>query len=303
MIPRAEVWWRAFDGDTFHRLGEPSVQRTGVVHDRHQVATTLKGHDGQPLAYVVHDASLLDDQRFARAVSSAVALIADRQRLADQVQAQLAEVRASRTRILEAASAERARLERDLHDGSQQRLVGLALQLRMARSAVDSAQAPALAEALDIAAKELAEALADLRELARGIHPAALTDGGLHAALPLLAGRTPIPTSIEIDFVGRLDPIAESTLYFVAAESLTNVAKHAAADNARVTLEEHSGHAVLTVWDDGVGGADESVGTGLRGLRDRLETLNGSLHVASNPDTGTTLVARVPLGGAGDRHG
>jgi signal transduction histidine kinase len=292
--PGVELWWSVAGRGGFARSARPEDVRVSIEPGRDQVVTVLHANDGDALGLLRHDASLLDDDRFATSVRSAVRLIADHDRLAAQVRDQLDEVRASRSRILAAAASERARLERDLHDGSQQRLVGLALQLRMAQAIVDEDQSPALAQALALATKELAEAIADLRELARGIHPVALTDGGLPAALPLLADRTPIPATISIEIEARLAPEIESTLYFVAAEALTNVVKHADAHSCTVDLRHADGAAVLTVTDDGRGGAEGRSGGGLLGLRDRVEAVGGSLSIVSDPDRGTSLIAAVP---------
>jgi signal transduction histidine kinase len=296
--PELEIWWWDPETRSFHRSADPGDRRSSVDPGRHQVTTPLR-RNGHLLALLCHDASVLDDARFSGAIAAAVGLIADHERLGAQVREQLVEVRASRTRILEAAAAERARLERDLHDSSQQRLVGLALQLRMARQIVDSDAAPELAAALDVAAKELAEALAELRELARGIHPAALTDGGLRAAVPMLADRCPIPVVIDIELGTRPNSMVESTLYFVVSEALANVAKHAGATSVTVSVREADGRVELRVADDGAGGADVRGGTGLRGLRDRVETLGGDMAVSSPPGGGTVLVAAVPSDPAG----
>lgn len=293
--PGLELWWRVDGTESFARAEAPDEHRTEVEPDRHEVVTVLHGTDQEVIGLLCHDAVLLDDDRFAGAVRSAVGLIGDHDRLTARVRDQLTEVRASRARILAAAAAERTRLERDLHDGSQQRLVGLALQLRMARGIVDDQAAPELAATLDLATKELAEAIADLRELARGIHPVALTDGGLRAALPLLADRTPIPATIDIRIAERLSATTESTLYFVASEALANLAKHSDASSCTVELRVIDDAAVLTVTDDGDGGAEEVVGGGLHGLRDRVEALGGSLRVSSRPGHGTTLAASIPI--------
>jgi signal transduction histidine kinase len=224
----------------------------------------------------------------------ATVLEAENERLYAELRARVEELRASRQRIVEAGVAERRRIERDLHDGAQQRLVSLALALRMARAKVDS-DPSAAAELLDGASEELELALAELRELARGIHPAVLSDRGLGAALEALASRAPLPVEIADDGVGEEMPdTVESAAYFVVAEALTNVAKYASANGARVSVERVDGIVEVTVVDDGVGGADPVRGTGLRGLSDRLAALDGELDVESPAGEGTTVRARIP---------
>jgi signal transduction histidine kinase len=190
---------------------------------------------------------------------------------------------------------ERRRLERDLHDGAQQRLVSLSLQLGLARSRVDSDPAAA-GRLLDAARDELNQALAELRELARGIHPAILTDRGLDAALVALADRAPVRVALDETPSERLPGAIEAAAYFVVAESLTNVAKYAGAAEAHVSVSRHNGHAVVEVRDDGIGGADAAHGTGLSGLSDRLAVLDGRLEVHSPPGEGTLVRATIPCG-------
>jgi signal transduction histidine kinase len=197
----------------------------------------------------------------------------------------------SRARIVEAADDARRRIERDLHDGAQQRLVALAVSLQLvARSAE-----PATAMALQGCIEDLRTALAELRELARGLHPVVLTERGLPAALQGLAARSPVPVALDADLAGRLPPAHEAALYFVAAEALTNVAKYAKASAAEVTLHGDDRWAEIAVADDGVGGARAEDGTGLRGLADRVEALGGRLTLASARGHGTTVRARVPI--------
>jgi signal transduction histidine kinase len=203
------------------------------------------------------------------------------------------ELTASRARIVRAGDDERQRLERNLHDGAQQRLVALSLSLRLAQSKLaDPASARAI---LDAASEELARALEELRELARGIHPAILSDRGLVPALEALAARAPVPVTLGDLEPDRLPPDVEAAAYYVVAESLTNVAKYAGATAARVRVERRNGVAVVEVADDGVGGADPSLGTGLRGLADRVEALDGHLSVTSSAGRGTTVRAEIPL--------
>jgi signal transduction histidine kinase len=202
------------------------------------------------------------------------------------------ELRASRARIVEAGTAERRRLERDLHDGAQSRLVALALLLRSARSRAGD---PKLAELLDQAQEELQTSLAELRELARGIHPAVLTDRGLEPALEALTARAPVPVTLEVEGAGRLPEPVESAAYFVVSEALANVAKYAQATQAAVAVRQVNGSVTVDVSDDGVGGADAAAGSGLRGLADRLAALDGTLSLDSPTGRGTRLHAVIPV--------
>jgi PAS domain S-box-containing protein len=208
-------------------------------------------------------------------------------------QARTEELRASRIRIVEAADAARRKIERDLHDGAQQRLVSLALDVRLARSRVrmDPESAEPFLERLG---QELAEASAELRELARGIHPAVLTERGLAAAVEALASRATVPVEIDELPAERLPPAVEATAYFTIAEALTNVAKYAQATHATVRVARENGAVVVEVADDGVGGASPENGSGLSGLTDRVGACEGSLSVTSPPGKGTRVRAVLP---------
>ncbi len=203
------------------------------------------------------------------------------------------ELAASRMRIVEASDAERRRLERNLHDGAQQRLVATSLSVRMAARRVTDD--PALRAMLDGAGDELLLALEELRELARGLHPAVLSDHGLYAAVEAVAERAPLPVTVDVPVDERLPETVEAAAYFVVCEALTNVAKYAHASAARVRVERSDGHATVEVVDDGVGGADERGGSGLRGLADRVEALGGRLVVTSPVGEGTAVRARLPV--------
>lgn len=204
------------------------------------------------------------------------------------------EIRASRARIVSAADNARRRLERDLHDGAQQRLVALSVLLRLAKSKLGEGDVEP-AQLLTQAGDELALALAELRELARGIHPAILTDRGLGPALEALVARTPVPVLLDVPTEAELPPPVEAAAYFVVAEALTNIAKYAHAKTASVDVAVHDGAVSVTVTDDGVGGADPDAGTGLRGLADRVASLDGSLTVEAEPGGGTCVRATIPL--------
>jgi signal transduction histidine kinase len=209
------------------------------------------------------------------------------------VRRQADELRASRARIVEAGDAQRRRIERDLHDGAQQHLVALALSLRVARSQIEKDPDAAIAT-IDQAAEELSTATSELRELARGIHPAVLTDHGLAAALNALAGRSPVPVDMTDVLDARLCAEVESAAYFVVSEALTNVARYANAELVKVAVQRRNGTATVSVSDDGVGGAQISSGSGLRGIEDRVAALDGTLTIISKPGSGTTITAEMP---------
>jgi signal transduction histidine kinase len=256
-------------------------------------AVTEIERESVPVAAIVHDAALLDEPGLVRAAGAAAALALENERLEAELKARVAELQVSRAKVIEVGMAERRALERNLHDGAQQRLVALSLQLGLAKSKLRTD--PDIAERiLDGARNELASALEELRELARGIHPAILTDRGLGPALEALAGRAPVPVEIDAVPDGRMPMPVEAVAYFVVAESLTNMAKYADAEYASVRVLRENGYAVVEIEDNGIGGADPSAGTGLRGLADRLAALDGRLEVDSPPGVGTTVRARIP---------
>jgi signal transduction histidine kinase len=226
-------------------------------------------------------------------LSDAEVVAEENVRLDAELQARLDELRESRARIVEAGDLARRRLERDLHDGAQQRLVGLALDLRLARKQLADDPEEATRR-LDEAQAELALATDELRELARGIHPAVLTDRGLDAAVGALANRAPLPVEIEADLDGRLPEPVEAAAYFVVSEALTNVARHAEAGNAEVGIRRNDGRLLVEVRDDGRGGAHLR-GSGLRGLADRVNALDGDLEIISARGEGTLVRASIPV--------
>jgi signal transduction histidine kinase len=254
-------------------------------------ASTAIERDGAPLALVIHDEALTDERDLVRAVGAAAALTLENERLSAELRAQVEEVRASRARIVRAADEERRRLERDLHDGAQQRLVAVALNLRLAQ---DSTDPEAMRSVIAEASEELSEATAELREFARGIHPAVLTDRGLNFAVDALASRAPVPVEIRSMPAERLPPPVESTAYFVVAEALTNVARYSHATHAEVEVGRENGSVVVEIRDDGIGGADPGRGSGLRGLADRVGAVDGRLSVSSTPGAGTIVHAEFP---------
>ncbi len=255
-------------------------------------AWTAVERDGQRVAAIVHDAELDASQELVQAAAAAAALALDNERLKADLRARVEELRVSRVRIVEAADNARRRIERDLHDGAQQRLVALALDLRVLKARVRDK--PEAAAAVDDLSEKLQTALAELRDLARGIHPAILTDRGLGPAIEALAARSPMPVETHVDVDGRLSAAIEAAAYFTVAEGLTNVAKYGHATHASVTVERLGDEVLVAVDDDGVGGADVRHGTGLRGLEDRLAALDGTLFVDSPPGRGTHLRARIP---------
>jgi signal transduction histidine kinase len=247
---------------------------------------------GERIAAIGHDPSLADEPQLVRAAGGAVALAIENQRLSAALRARIEELRASRARIVEAGDAERRRLERDLHDGAQARLVALAIKLKLARRRADDH--PELAALLDESSAELQAGLDEVRELARGIHPAVLTDRGLEPALKSLALRAPLPVEIAGDVPADLPGPVAIAVYFVVAEALTNVAKYASAGRAIVDVSRTADGLRVEVDDDGVGGADAAAGSGLRGLADRVGALDGRLELHSPAGEGTRLRVLFP---------
>jgi signal transduction histidine kinase len=192
-----------------------------------------------------------------------------------------------------AGDAERRRIERALHDGAQQHLTGIAIRLEEARL-MAGIQPDGLARKLEETAAELRDAINELRELARGIHPTILAEAGLGPALATLARRSPIPVDLRVDLDGRVPQPTEVTAYYVVAEGLTNVARSARATRAEVSVERRDGGLAVTVRDDGIGGADPGEGSGIAGLRDRVRALNGRIHIDSPPGLGTELAVWLP---------
>lgn len=258
--------------------------------DDGRAVVPIAGSEG---AVLVYDEGLDFEPQLIKLTAAAASMALEHARLQAEVQAQLEQVRASRARIVEAGDAERRRLERDLHDGAQQRLVTLSLALGMARDRAAGAD-PELAALITSAGKEAREALTELRELARGIHPAVLTETGLTGAVQALVERSPVAVTITEVPDGRFPAAVEATAYFVISEALANVAKHAMADGAQVTICRHPGRLVVEVSDDGAGGARAEGGSGLRGLADRVASVGGVLRVDSPPGGGTRLEADLP---------
>jgi len=283
--PTLELAYRLSDGRYVDESGAAAV-----VPDRPGRAVTMLTARDEIVAALVHDPALLDEPGLVESVRATAGLVLENERLAAEVRAQLAQVRASRARLVVATDEERRRIERDLHDGAQQRLVAVCVALGTAAGRAQGPTRQAFLSAQD----DLEQAIAELRQLARGIHPTLLREEGLDAALDGLAGRTPVPVRVEGSIGVRLAPAVELAAYFVACEALTNVVKHAHANAATVHVAHVGGVLSLSVTDDGDGGAHSAIGGGLAGLRDRVEALDGTLRAENDPAGGTTICAEIP---------
>jgi signal transduction histidine kinase len=283
------VYWLPEPGHFVDAAG----RRVELPEDGPGRCVTKIERDGECIAAIVHDSTMPEVRQHAERVGAAAALALENERLDAELRAKIDELRASRERMLRIGLEERRRLERDLHDGAQQRLVSMALNIRLARAKLN--EDPLAADRLlESAGTELDSALEELRELARGIHPAVLSDRGLGTALETLASRAPVPVELADLPEERLPEAVELAAYFVVAEALTNVAKYAKASHATVEVARENGRLLVEVADDGVGGADPEIGTGLRGLADRLAVLEGRLEIQSEQGHGTTVRARIP---------
>lgn len=255
-------------------------------------ATTLIDRGGVRVAALIHDPALRDEPELLDAVRAAAGIALENGRLHAELRARLDELRGSRARIVEAAHNERQLLERNLHDGAQQRLIALSLNLSLLEERIgDDSEAKA---GIDQARREIAASLAELREIARGIHPAVVSGHGLAVALEQLVARAPVPVVLRIDIEGRLAEPLEVAAYYVVAESLANIAKHAQAKRAKIDVVKTGDELVLEIVDDGIGGADSERGSGIRGLADRVEALNGRLRVWTPRGGGTRVKAEIP---------
>jgi signal transduction histidine kinase len=261
----------------------------------HACATTVVGPADEPTALLLHDPVLTEDPDVLGAVTAAARLPLEIARLRVEVRGQLEDVRASRARIVAAGDAERRRVERDIHDGAQQRLVALALRLQVARRTHGSGGVVDLAALLDATSAELGAAVEELRELARGVYPAVLREDGLAEALRALARRTPLPVSVVAE-IPRVDAGVEAAAYFLASEAVTNAVRHARANALAITAEVVGGRLLVTVEDDGSGGADMAAGSGLAGLHDRLAALGGTVRLESAAAHGTRVIGELPCG-------
>jgi signal transduction histidine kinase len=279
-------WWLGAERGYVDESGRPFA---APDTNEGRVVTAIDGENGR-VAVLVHDRAVLDDPGLVEAVAATTRIALGNVRLQAGVQARVEQLAASRRRIVEAADAQRRRLERELHDGAEQRLASVSTHVEALARDVDEPRAQAL---LGDVEAQLSAARAELSELARGIHPATLTTGGLAAALAELAGRAAVRVEMGVD-PGRFAASVEAAAYFVCAEALTNVAKYACASIARVDAHHAAGRLMIKIVDDGVGGADPSRGSGLRGLGDRVEALGGRLSVHSPAGAGTRVFAEIP---------
>ena len=270
-------------------------RRIELSTDDSERAVSILGDPSSPIAALVYDSSLVHEGQLVDAAAAALRMALENARLHVQLRAQLEEVRESRARLVEAADTERQRVERDLHDGAQQQLVTLLLSMQMTKAEAMRRADPETATMVDANIAALRQALDELRELGRGIHPTILTQAGLVPAIMSLAERSPIPVEVTGELGdARLAPALEAALYFVVSEAITNAVKHSQARRMCVSLDRPAGLAVVDVSDDGVGGAELSLGSGLRGLTDRIAAVGGRLMVKSDRAGGTTIHAEVP---------
>jgi signal transduction histidine kinase len=256
---------------------------------------TLIADKGTVVAALVHDPSLSEEQPLVQGVGAATQLALQNARLQAELKAQLVVVEQSRARIVAAGDEQRRLIERNLHDGAQQQLVAIALELRGAERRMGSELDPTVRDLLTSTVNRLQTAVEELRELAHGIHPTILVEGGLAAALDTLAARSPLPVTVEATQT-RFDPGIEADAYFVASEGLANVAKHALASKAFVAASCENGKLRIEVSDDGIGGVSLNGGGGLRGLADRVEARGGRLTVENVPGGGTRVIGEIPCG-------
>jgi signal transduction histidine kinase len=287
--PSLEIaYWLPEPGIYVDVNGRPATMPTG----REERVVTVLEQDGSRIAALIHDVSLRDEPELVSAACTAAGIALENERLQADLRARLEELRSSRRRVIEAADAERQRLERNLHDGAQQRLATLSLALAMLEELLGTD--PGTRELLQQAQSNLAESLDELRELGQGIHPAILTDHGLAIALESLAKRSSVPIRLEVELDERLPERIEVAAYYLITECLANIAKYAQASSAGVVVSRDGGEVVIEVADDGVGGASRDRGSGLRGLADRVESLGGTLHLSSPVGRGTMVRAEIP---------
>jgi signal transduction histidine kinase len=244
------------------------------------------------VAALLHNPALSEEPELLDAVTAAAGIALENGRLHAELRARLEELRGSRARIVDAGQKERQRLERNLHDGAQQRLIALSLELGVLEDRLGSD--PDARTRLDQARREIATSLEELRDVARGIHPAVVSGHGLEVALEQLAARAPVPVHLNVEVEGRLPERIEVAAFYLVSESLANIGKHAHAKSATVKVGRMNGQVVIEVTDDGIGGADTEQGSGLRGLADRVETFDGRVQIWSPSGGGTRLRAEIP---------
>jgi signal transduction histidine kinase len=284
------IYWLPQYGSWADQDGNP----TSLPRSDNGRRVTFVKQNGEQIAALIYDAGLGEEPELVEAVSAAAGIALENGRLEAELRARLQELQGSRSRVVEAQQNERRRLERNLHDGAQQRLVALALELGLLAEKANND--PATQERLKRARGEVAESLDELRDIARGLHPAVVSGHGLAIALESLAAATPLEVHLKTDGLPRLPEQLEVAAYYVVSESLTNVAKHAQAETVTVEVGVTTDTLIVEIVDDGIGGADSERGTGLRGLADRIEALNGHLRVWSSVGKGTRVRAEIPCG-------
>ena len=282
------AYWLPEFGSYTDQEGQPLV----LANSDGRREMRLIDRDGVPVAALLHDRALSDEPELLAAVTAAAGIALENARLNVELRARVEELRGSRARIVEAGQRERQRLERNLHDGAQHRLVALSLRLSLLEEqlAGDSSATAQLEQARD----EIETSLEELREIARGIHPAVVSGHGLAVAVEQLAAGALVPVSLRVEIEGRLPEAVEVAAYYLIAEALANVGKYAHASLATVEVARNNGQIRVEVIDDGIGGADSERGSGLRGLADRVEALGGRLRVWSPRDGGTRVRAEIP---------
>jgi signal transduction histidine kinase len=289
--PTLVLAYRLSDRDAW---ADASGRRIEVPSSEPGRATTLIERDGEQLAALLHDSSLTEERELLDAVGAAGGIALENARLQAELRARIQELSESRGRVIDAEQKERRRLERNLHDGAQQRLISISLELGQISAGFQGD--PEASARLEATREEVATSLEELRDIARGIHPAVVTGHGLTVALESLAARAPVPVELNARIDGgRFQEGLEVAAYYVVAESLANIGKHAEATSATVEIARANGDLVVSIEDNGVGGADLERGTGLRGLADRVEALDGRLVVGAPSGGGTTVTARIPI--------
>jgi signal transduction histidine kinase len=284
---RLAYWLEEFD-----TYADPEGNPVSVSDEEGRFSTTLIDREDAHVGALLHDPSLLDEPELLEAVVAAGAMALENARLHVELRAHLDELKASRRRIIEAAQSERRRMERNLHDGAQQRLVSLSLELGLLE--LRFAEDPEARRQVEQVKQELGQSLEELRELARGLHPAVLTGHGLGPALESLVARSPLPVGLQVRLDTRLPEEHEEAAYYLVSESLTNVARYADASAVSVDVARSDGRLIVEIADDGCGGANTTGGSGLRGLADRVEALDGRLRVYSPEGGGTRVRADIP---------
>ena len=282
------IYWLPQYGSWADQGGNPAT----LPEPESDRGVTIVRQNGEQIAALVYDTTLRDEPELVEAVSAAAGIALENGRLEAELRARLQELHGSRTRVVEAEQNERRRLERNLHDGAQQRLVALALELGLL--AEQSETDPATQSRLKRARGEVAESLNELRDIARGLHPAVVSGHGLAVALESLVATAPLEVQLSTDGLPRLPEQLEVAAYYVVSESLTNVAKHAHATHVSVDVGVADDIVIVEIVDDGIGGADSERGSGLRGLADRIEAQNGRLRIWSAAGSGTRVRAELP---------